>query len=201
MTASSNITFHSGAISRSDRETILGMKGRTIWLTGLSASGKSTVASELENQLISTHKIPAYRLDGDNLRFGLNSNLGFSPADRTENIRRVGEVAKLFADSGMVVIACFISPYAVDRENVRRLHTEAGLEFVEVFVDCPLEVLETRDPKGLYKKARAGLIKQFTGIDAPYERPLAPQVYIDTNLTSVPDAVEQILSYMRLGKL
>merc|ERR1712176_1444915 len=168
-----------------------GHKGVTLWMTGLSGSGKSTVSVALEHALV--HGQPksyfVYRLDGDNLRFGLNRDLGFSPADRKENVRRVAEVAKLFAEAGAIVIAGLISPYAADRQFAREVHTNASLPFMEVFVDAPLKAVEERDPKGLYKKARAGKIKGFTGIDAPYERPMHAEVHLRTDLTSVPQGV------------
>src|SRR5215217_5527314 len=149
---STNITWHEGSVTREEREKLLGQKGITVWMTGLSASGKSTIAVILEQMLLHQKK-HAYRLDGDNIRHGLNKNLGFSAEDRAENIRRIGEVAKLFADSGVVVMASFISPYRVDRDNVRKLHQDAGLEFIECHVNTSLKVCEERDPKGLYKKA------------------------------------------------
>ncbi|MCC5830488.1 MAG: adenylyl-sulfate kinase [Phycisphaeraceae bacterium] len=170
----SNITWHPGAVSRDQRSRLLGQRGCTVWLTGLSGSGKSTIAVALEQALVERGRA-AYRLDGDNIRHGLCSNLGFSTEDRQENIRRIGEVARLFADSGLITIASFISPYRADRQRVRAMHADATLPFFEVYVDCPLEVAEQRDPKGLYKKARAGLIKGFTGIDDPYEPPLPPR--------------------------
>ena len=161
-----NVTWQAGEISRQDRFEILAQQGVTIWFTGLSGAGKSTVAVALEQALFKLGKL-SYRLDGDNVRLGINKNLGFSEADRTENIRRIGEVAKLFGDAGVIALSSFISPYAQDRDQVRELHEKAGLKFVEVFVDCSLEEAERRDPKGLYKKARAGEIKNFTGIDDP----------------------------------
>jgi adenylylsulfate kinase len=183
-------------VSRADREKLLKQRGVTLWLTGLSASGKSTIACLVEKRLLDLGKL-AYRLAGDNVRLGLNSNLTFSAPDRAENIRRIGEVAKLFTDSGMIVIASFISPYRRDRDAVR-----AGMmagDFVEVFVKVSLHAAEKRDPKGLYKKARAGQIKGFTGIDDPYEPPQMPELVIDTELTSPPEAAEHIISYLRLG--
>lgn len=174
-----NIHWHEGNLTREERWAALGTRGATLWLTGLSASGKSTIASALEQVLVQ-RKVPAYRLDGDNIRFGLNKNLGFSAEDRAENIRRIGEVAKLIADSGQIAITSFISPYTHDRDAARALHEEAGLTFLEVFVDTPLEVCEARDPKGLYKKARAGEIKGFTGIDDPYEPPPKAELVLDT---------------------
>ncbi|MBN4061278.1 adenylyl-sulfate kinase, partial [bacterium AH-315-I18] len=172
-----NITWHDGFVTREERIANMKQKGCTLWMTGLSASGKSTVAVALEQVLLQRGK-HAFRLDGDNVRFGLNKNLGFSAEDRTENIRRIGEVAKLFADAGVITIASFISPYAADRDQARKLHEEAGLNFVEVYVNVPLAVAEERDPKGLYKKARAGEIKGFTGIDDPYEEPKNAEILL-----------------------
>src|SRR5437764_6747283 len=172
-----NIVWHPGAVTRADREQLNGHRGCTVWLTGLSGSGKSTIAVALEKDLCA-RGVRSYILDGDNIRHGLNKNLGFSPADRTENIRRIGEVAKLFTEAGMVAITAFISPYRADRDQVRAL-VPAG-DFVEVHVDCPLEVCEQRDVKGLYQKARAGQIPEFTGISAPYEAPLAAELTIRT---------------------
>ncbi|KAJ1812512.1 Adenylyl-sulfate kinase [Coemansia sp. RSA 2599] len=197
--APTNITWHEGHVSREERAQLLKQKGLTIWFTGLSASGKSTVASALEQHLL--HRgINAYRLDGDNIRFGLNKNLGFSPEDRTENIRRIAEVGKLFADSSAIAITSFISPYRSDRESARKLHNDAGLPFVEVFADVPVSVAETRDPKGLYKKARAGEIKEFTGISAPYEAPENPEVHIRTDQKTIAEAVDQIVSFLSENK-
>jgi adenylylsulfate kinase len=166
-----NITWHEGHVDRGIRQELLKQRGATVWLTGLSASGKSTLAFTLEHALLQEGRL-AYVLDGDNIRHGLNYNLGFSAADRSENIRRVAEVARLFADAGLIVLTAFISPYRCDRDNARALHERGGVPFFEVFVDAPLAVCEERDPKGLYAKARAGQIKQFTGIDDPYEPPL-----------------------------
>jgi bifunctional enzyme CysN/CysC len=168
---SSNVVWHGGGVARADRPHA----GATVWFTGLSGSGKSTVAVEVERLLVAQGR-PAYLLDGDNLRHGLNADLGFSAADRTENIRRVGEVARLFADAGVVALVPVISPYRADRDRARAIHGEAGVPFVEVFVDTPLDVCEARDPKGLYAKARAGEITGFTGIDDPYEAPEAPDL-------------------------
>ena len=173
-----NIKWHHGKIIKEDRVKLLNQKGVTIWLTGLSGSGKSTIAVELEHALIE-NRHQAYILDGDNIRHGLNKNLGFSPEDRTENIRRIGEVAKLFTDAGIITIAAFISPYREDRDAVRKLLNDG--EFIEVYVECPLDVCEERDTKGLYKKARAGEVKDFTGISAPYEEPLNPELTIDSS--------------------
>ncbi len=169
----SRVVWHSSEVSREERATT----GGTVWLTGLSASGKSTIAVELERRLVAAG-IPAYRLDGDNLRHGLNADLGFSAEDRAENVRRVGAVAQLFADSGAVAVACLISPYREDRDRVRAAHEAAGLKFVEVYVDTPIEQCEARDPKGMYAKARAGEINGFTGVDDPYEAPASPELVI-----------------------
>lgn len=186
-----DVTWHPGSVPASDRHRLTGGAGATVWLTGLSGSGKSTIAAALEEDLIRRGRA-AYRLDGDNLRHGLNGDLGFSAPDRTENIRRVGEVARLFADAGLVAIVPVISPYRADRERARRIHGEADLPFIEVFVDTPLEVCEQRDPKGLYARARAGELTGMTGIDDPYEPPLEPEVVIDTTHVSVDEAVERI---------
>lgn len=191
-----NVTWHEGDITREHRQKLLGHKGATLWFTGLSGSGKSTVAVELEGRL-NEMGILAYRLDGDNVRLGINKNLGFSAEDRTENIRRIGEVAKLFADCGVIALSSFISPYAADRDQVRELHDAAGMDFVEVFVDCPLAEAEDRDPKGLYKKARAGEIKNFTGIDDPYEAPAKPEVHLRSDQMSVEEEVDVILAALR----
>ncbi|NLI32462.1 MAG: adenylyl-sulfate kinase [Deltaproteobacteria bacterium] len=190
-----NIVWHSTHVERWEREEILKQQGCTIWFTGLPSSGKSTTSFTLEHELIKRGYL-AYVLDGDNVRHGLNSNLGFSAEDREENIRRIGEVAKLFADSGVIVMTSFISPYRKDRDLARKLHNEAGLPFVEVFVDTPVEVCEERDPKGLYRKARRGEIKGFTGIDDPYEVPLDPEIVINTRDCTPEECVEQILPYL-----
>lgn len=191
---SANIKYHEG-ISREEKWRTIGHKGITLWMTGLSGSGKSTVSVALERALV--QKQPksyfVYRLDGDNLRFGLNRDLGFAPEDRKENVRRVSEVAKLFTEAGAIVIAGLISPYAADREYAREVHHNASLPFMEVFIDAPLSVVENRDPKGLYKKAREGKIKGFTGIDAPYERPENPEVHIRTDLLDIVGCVNVIL--------
>src|SRR5215813_9248568 len=160
-----NIVWHPGAVTRDDRQQLNGHRGCTVWLTGLSGSGKSTIAVDLEKRLLE-RGVRTYILDGDNIRHGLNKNLGFSPEDRTENIRRIGEVAKLFADTGVLTFTSFISPYRADRDLVRKIHEDGKLPFIEVFVSAAVEVCETRDPKGLYKKARAGELKEFTGISA-----------------------------------
>jgi adenylylsulfate kinase len=191
-----NVHWHEGDITREHRARILGHKGATLWFTGLSGSGKSTVAVELEGML-NEMGVLAYRLDGDNVRMGINKNLGFSAEDRTENIRRIGEVAKLFVDSGVIALSSFISPYAADRDQVRALHEAAGMDFIEVFVDCSLEAAESRDPKGLYKKARAGEIKNFTGIDDPYEAPTSPEIHLRSDQQSLEEEVQEILAVLR----
>jgi len=191
---SENIVRAEGRITGEDRANNFGHDSRTVWFTGLSGSGKSTLAFALEHALID-RGVAAYVLDGDNVRFGLNSDLGFSPTDRTENIRRIGEVCRLFQDSGMVVLTAFISPYIIDRDRVRSLHPEG--RFVEVFVDTPLEVCEARDVKGLYQKARAGEIAEFSGISAPYEPPTNPEIRVDTS-KSLDDCVAEIISYLQV---
>ncbi|MFQ6039132.1 MAG: adenylyl-sulfate kinase [Candidatus Aminicenantales bacterium] len=188
-----NITWHPSALSKKDREKLLGQKGVVIWFTGLPSSGKSTIAHAVEEELYKRGRL-CYVLDGDNIRHGLNKNLGFSPEDREENIRRIGEVAKLFAQAGVITMTAFISPYRKDRDRAREL-LEKG-EFIEVFVKVPLEVAEERDPKGLYKKARAGEIKEFTGISAPYEEPLNPELTIDTSLLSVEESKALVIEYL-----
>jgi adenylylsulfate kinase len=186
-----NIVWHQGAVTRADRAQLNGHRGCTVWLTGLSGSGKSTIAVDLEKRLLE-RGVRTYILDGDNIRHGLNKNLGFSPEDRTENIRRIGEVAKLFTDAGLVAVTAFISPYRADRDQVRAL-LQPG-EFVEVFIECPVEVCEQRDVKGLYKKARAGEIKEFTGISAPYEAPEKAELTINTAGQSVEVSAQQIVA-------
>ncbi|KAI5780516.1 Adenylylsulfate kinase-domain-containing protein [Geopyxis carbonaria] len=195
---STNITWHAG-LTREERNQYRGQQGLTLWLTGLSASGKSTIATALEQHLLH-NGVAAYRLDGDNVRFGLNKDLGFSEADRNENIRRISEVSKLFADASTVAITSFISPYLADRASARALHAAASppIPFIEVFVDIPIEVAEQRDPKGLYKKARAGEIKDFTGVSAsaPYEAPETPEIHVRTDQLSVEEAVKVIVDYL-----
>ena len=190
-----NVTWQDGEVTREDRYQILRQKGATIWFTGLSGSGKSTIAVALENALFSRGKL-SYRLDGDNVRMGINKNLGFSEQDRKENIRRIGEVSKLFGDAGTIALSSFISPYRADRDEVRELHEATNLKFIEVFVDCSLEVAESRDPKGLYKKARAGEIKNFTGIDDPYEAPVNPEIHLHTDKMTLEEEVSKILDYL-----
>jgi bifunctional enzyme CysN/CysC len=187
-----NITFHPSSLSREERREALGTTGATIWMTGLSGSGKSTIAAALEHTLVSGGR-NAYMLDGDNLRHGLNADLGFSEEDRAENVRRVGEVAKLLAESGVVAIASLVSPFKDARDKVRAAHEAAGIPFYEVFVDTPLEECERRDPKGLYAKARAGEIKDLTGVGSPYEAPESPELTTDPDLET---AVRQVLALL-----
>ena len=186
--------WHGGAVTRDQRAT----RGLTVWFTGLSGSGKSSVAVELERLLVASGR-PAYRLDGDNLRHGLNSDLGFGPDDRAENARRVNEVAQLLADGGTIAIVSLVSPYRADREVARQSHTAADLPFIEVFVDTPLEVCEERDVKGMYARARAGEIADFTGISAPYEAPQAPDLLLRPN-DGDPTALAQIV-FERIERL
>ena len=190
-----NITWHEGHVTREERAKLLRQRGCTLWFTGLSGSGKSTIAFTLEHALVQRGHL-AYVLDGDNIRHGLNKNLGFSAADREENIRRIGEVAKLFADAGLITMTSFISPYRKDRDLVRALHDSGELPFIEVHVSTPIEICEQRDPKGLYKKARAGQLKNFTGIDDPYEAPLKPELSIDATTTSPQEAAALLLEYL-----
>ncbi len=190
---SKNITWQESQVGRSDREAIVGQRGVTIWLTGLSGSGKSTIAIAAERELTNRGRL-SFVLDGDNIRHGLNNNLGFSPEDRTENIRRIGEVSRLFTDAGVIVFTSFISPYRSDRDAVRTL-MGAG-DFVEVYVDASLDTCEQRDVKGLYKKARAGEIPEFTGISAPYEAPESPELVLDTNRQSVEESVDTLIEYL-----
>lgn len=191
-----NVVWHEGHVERSRRQRLLGQKGCTIWLTGLPSSGKSTIGFSLEHLLIEQGRL-AYVLDGDNIRHGLNKNLGFSAEDRAENIRRIGEVAKLFADAGAITITSFISPYRADRNMVRKLHDDAGIPFVEVFVDTPVEVCEQRDPKGFYAKARAGQIKQFTGVSDPYETPEKPEVILKNGQAKMEESVAKLLACLK----
>lgn len=190
-----NVHWHDGEITREQRGQLLGQKGVTLWFTGLSGSGKSTVMVALERALHEKGKL-CYRLDGDNIRLGINKNLGFSAEDRTENIRRIGEVAKLFVDTGVIVLSGFISPYRADREAVRELHKADNMEFIEIYVDVPLDVAESRDPKGLYKKARAGEIKNFTGIDDPYEAPSNPEIVLKSAELSLEEEVDTLMSLL-----
>ena len=192
--ASRNLVWHAHKVTREERASQKKQKPCILWLTGLSGSGKSTIANALEGELFRTGH-HSYLLDGDNIRMGLNKNLGFSDADRTENIRRIGEVAKLFADAGLIAITAFISPFRADRDLVRAL--VAPGEFFEVYVKAPLDVCEQRDPKGLYKKARAGAIKQFTGIDSPYEEPAAPELVLDTDKLDLQACTGTLLDALR----
>jgi adenylylsulfate kinase len=188
-----NISWHHPLITKKDRQLMNRHKSAVLWFTGLSGSGKSTLANEVEYQL-HQRGIRTYVLDGDNIRHGLNKNLGFSPEDRTENIRRIGEVAKLFVDAGFFVLTAFISPYRKDRDNVRQLLSEG--EFVEIYAKCSLEICEQRDTKGLYKKARAGEIAEFTGISAPYEEPNNPELTIETDKIDLQESTKKILDYL-----
>jgi adenylylsulfate kinase len=193
-----NITWHQSALSKLDREMLLSQKGVVIWFTGLPSSGKSTIAHAVEEELYTRGHL-SYVLDGDNIRHGLNKNLGFSPEDREENIRRIGEVAKLFAQAGVITMTAFISPYRRDRDKARHL-LEDG-EFIEVFVKVSLEEAEQRDPKGLYKKARAGEVKEFTGISAPYEEPLNPELVIDTDELDLEKSKSMVIQYLEEKKI
>ena len=188
-----NIVWHQGNVTRADREKINGHRACTVWLTGLSGSGKSTIAVDLEKRLCE-RGVRTYILDGDNVRHGLNKNLGFSPEDRTENIRRIGEVAKLMTDAGLFVFTSFISPYRSDRDAVRALMREG--DFIEVYLSAPLDTCEGRDVKGLYKKARAGQIPEFTGISAPYEAPERPELVVHTDRQTVEESVAQVVGYL-----
>jgi adenylylsulfate kinase len=190
---STNITWHDAGITKQERREQNNHHSFVLWFTGLSGSGKSTVANAVAKALFDKN-IRNYVLDGDNVRFGLNKNLGFSAEDRTENIRRIGEVSKLFVDSGQVVLTAFISPFQEDRAQVREILE--GNEFLEVYVECPLEECEKRDPKGLYKKARSGEIRDFTGIDSPYESPANPEVTINTSTQSVEECVQTVIEYL-----
>jgi len=188
-----NITWHEHHVSKAERWALNKHKAAVLWFTGLSASGKSTVANTVDH-LLHARGVHSFVLDGDNVRHGLNKNLGFSPEDRTENIRRIGEVAKLFVDAGMLTLTAFISPYQADRDAARALLPEG--EFIEIFVEASLETCEQRDPKGLYKKARAGEIKGFTGIDAPYEEPENPELTLDADSNSIDDLAAEVISYL-----
>jgi len=188
-----NITWHEHKIAREDREKLLNQKGALLWFTGLSASGKSTVANEVTYRLHQRGKL-TYVLDGDNIRHGLNKNLGFSPEDREENIRRISEVGNLFADAGIITTTAFISPYRKDRDFARELLGEG--RFIEIFVKASIETCENRDPKGLYKKAKSGEIKEFTGISAPYEEPLKAEIILDADKLTIEEEVEQVLKYL-----
>ncbi len=193
-----NITWHGGEVTDKDREQLLNQKGVVLWFTGLPSSGKSTLTHAVEQELFKNGNL-AYVLDGDNIRHGLNKNLGFSPEDREENIRRIGEISKLFADAGLIIIAAFISPYRADREKAREL--VGSVRFIEVYVKVPLAVAEERDPKGLYKKARAGEIKQFTGIDAPYEEPEKAELVIDTSEHDLEQSKNIVIEYLKNNEI
>ena len=193
---SENVVWHSGRMDPSDRAEVTGGGGVTVWLTGLSGSGKSTIAYLAEEKLVRSGRA-AYVLDGDNLRHGLNADLGFGAADRAENVRRVGEVARLMADSGLVALVPVISPFASDRKMVREAHQQAGLGFIEVFVDAPLEVCEQRDPKGLYARARAGELSDMTGIDSPYEPPESPDLRLDSAASGPSDLADRLVALVR----
>lgn len=189
-----HIVWHPSALGKKDRQQLNGHKSFVLWFTGLSGSGKSTLANEVDRQLYSLG-VRSYVLDGDNIRHGLNRGLGFSKEDRVENIRRIGEVSKLFVDSGQVVLAAFISPFREDRDGVRKLFD--GGEFIEVFTSSPLEVCEKRDVKGLYQKARRGEIREFTGIDSPYEIPLEPELVIDTSSATIAESAQQVIGFLK----
>jgi len=193
-----NVIWSDALLTKDERQSFLQAKnvGATLWVTGLSGSGKSTVGAALERNLLELG-IHAYRLDGDNIRFGLNAGLGFSSKDREENLRRIGEVAALFADCGVIAITSFISPYKRSREKAREVHKRSNVPFFEVYADVPLEVAEARDPKGLYKKARAGEIKNFTGIDDPYEAPDSPDLVLPTHQLSVQESCEKTINFLR----
>ncbi|MCK8100147.1 adenylyl-sulfate kinase [Bacillus halotolerans] len=194
MTHNPNIVWHPAVIQKSDRQSLNGHKSCALWFTGLSGSGKSVLANAVDEKLYHMG-IQSYVLDGDNIRHGLNRDLGFRTGDRIENIRRIGEVAKLFVDSGQMILTAFISPFREDRDMVRALFPDG--EFLEIYVKCPLQVCEQRDPKGLYKKARNGDIKHFTGIDSPYEAPLSPDLIIESDQTSIADGADLIIKELQ----
>lgn len=189
-----NIIWHQSAITKHDRQQRNQHKSCVVWFTGLSGSGKSSLANALDKELFSLG-VQSYVLDGDNIRHGLNAGLGFSKEDRKENIRRIGEVSKLFVDSGQIVCTAFISPFIEDREQVRTLFPDG--EFIEVYVKCPISICENRDPKGLYKKARSGEIMEFTGISSPYEEPIHPELVIETDKLTISQSVDTIITYLR----
>ncbi|WP_406946327.1 adenylyl-sulfate kinase [Halobacillus sp. SY10] len=197
MMKSTNITWHDSKVEKVERQQLKKHQSPVLWFTGLSGSGKSTLSVEVEKALFELG-VHSYRLDGDNVRHGLNKNLGFSPEDRTENIRRIGEVAKLMNDAGLVTLTAFISPYREDRDSARELFEDG--EFIEVYTKCSLEEAENRDPKGLYKKARSGEIKGFTGIDAPYEEPSAPELVVETDKNTLEDSVKQVITFLQEKK-
>ncbi len=193
-----NVVWHEHIVKREDREELLNQKGTLLWFTGLSASGKSTIANEVASRLFKSGKL-TYVLDGDNVRHGLNKNLGFSPEDREENIRRISEVGNLFVDAGIVTTTAFISPYRKDRDNAREILGEG--RFIEIFVKASIETCEARDPKGLYKKAKSGEIKEFTGISAPYEEPLNPEIVLDADSQTIEEEVETVINYLKDNKI
>lgn len=195
---SENVVWYEGKIKKEDRERLLGQKGVIIWFTGLSGSGKSTIAHEVEERLYQMGKL-GYVLDGDNIRHGLNGDLGFSPEDREENIRRIGEVAKLFSQLGIITMTAFISPYRKDRNRVRSLVKKG--EFIEVYVKCPLDELKQRDPKGMYEKALKGEIKEFTGISAPYEEPQNPEIILETEKETIEESSKKVINYLKSKKI
>ena len=188
-----NIVRFDGYVKRADRNKAYGHKSGVVWFTGLSASGKSTIAHTLE-KILFEKGIKVYVFDGDNIRHGLNSDLGFSPEDRRENLRRIAEVSKLFVDAGLIVLACFISPYRKDREYIRQIIGKE--DFIEIYVKCPVEVCEKRDPKGFYKKAKAGIIKGYTGIDAPYEEPENPDLIIESDKLSPEESANKVYEFL-----
>ena len=198
MEKSTNVVWHEQSLTVVDRRKQNGHNSFVLWFTGLSGSGKSTLANAVASRLFQ-ESVRNYVLDGDNIRHGLNKDLGFSDEDRTENIRRIGEVAKLFVDSGQVVLTAFISPFQADRKLVRDLLEEE--EFIEVYVKCPIDTCEQRDPKGLYVKARQGIIKDFTGINSPYEEPENPEIVVETNINSIEESVEIVFQYLKNQKL
>ncbi|MEY9867527.1 adenylylsulfate kinase [Peribacillus sp. B2I2] len=197
MSKSTNVTWHDTSLTKELRRKQNGHESTVLWFTGLSGSGKSTIANAVAKELYNRN-IRSYVLDGDNIRHGLNKDLGFSEEDRTENIRRIGEVSKLFVDSGQFVLTAFISPFRADRQIVRDLLDEG--EFIEVYIKCPIEECEVRDPKGLYDKARKGIIKDFTGIDSPYEEPEQPEIILESDQYSIEECVEQVIAYLTAKK-
>ena len=198
MMTNRDIVWQSMSVSRSNREELNGHKGGVVWLTGLSASGKSSIANRLSQRLFEM-RIHSYVLDGDNIRHGLNNDLGFSAEDRKENIRRISEVSKLIVDAGLITITAFISPYREDRKRARSLFKDG--EFIEVYVKCDISICEERDPKGLYKKARDGEVRDFTGITAPYEEPIRPEIVLNTDCEEIDESVEKILDYLKRMEL
>ena len=188
-----NVTWHDHQVTQAERQKLNGHKGAVLWFTGLSGCGKSTIANAVD-AILHSRGVHTFVLDGDNIRMGLNKNLGFSPEDRTENIRRIGEVSKLFSHAATIVSTAFISPYKADRDLVRSIMAPG--EFIEVYVNASLETCETRDPKGLYKKARAGEIKGFTGIDAPYEAPDAPELVLDSDAKGIEELANEVIAYL-----